>query len=231
MRQLTSKAVDEKWVGTARLPARRLEDTLELPVVEHVRYVPVLLPYQRKKRKWPWVLAVLGLMCLGCCGGVAAWAKPWVEQYPATVATTAVVAGLTSVDDRTAERIATRLRAAIDTEQLDEARFSMVYAQQPDRLGHLIVFGTTRFVTDPKKDLDAGLAKLVDDLRLTELRDVDAGPLGGRQRCAAGKLDGKALALCAWADHGSMGVGLFPGRTVEASSPILQTIRAAVISR
>jgi hypothetical protein len=189
------------------------------------------MPYPRRRRKWPWVLAVLGLMCLGCCGGVVALARPWLDQYPATVSTAATVNGLSVVQDHAAERTAARLHTSIDTQQLDEARYTIVYAQQPDRFGHVILFGTTRFVSDPKKDLDAALDALADDLRLTEVRTVDAGPLGGHERCATGRLDGKTAAVCAWADHGSVGVGLFPGRTVEAGSPMLQTIRGAIIHR
>ena len=119
----------------------------------------------------------------------------------------------------------------MESSQLDEARFIIVYADQTNRQSRVTVFGTTRFVTDPKKDLDAALGKLTDDLQLNGVREVDAGPLGGEQRCGTGKLDGKAVALCAWADHGSLGVALFAGRSVEASHDRLQDIRNAVIQR
>lgn len=236
------------WVGSASVP--RYEETLDLPVHERVppappeiryvpvpvygpppRYAPPQVIMKRRRRKWPWVLGFFALLCLGCCGGCVAWARPYYEQYPATAVTTAAVTGLKIVDDTAATRTGERLRGAVESSQLDEARFIIVYADQTNRQSRVTVFGTTRFVTDPKKDLDAALGKLTDDLQLNGVREVDAGPLGGEQRCGTGKLDGKAVALCAWADHGSLGVALFAGRSVEASHDRLQDIRNAVIQR
>jgi hypothetical protein len=50
-------------------------------------------------------------------------------------------------------------------------------------------------------------------------------------RCANGRKDGKAIAVCGWADHGSMAVALFVGRTIEQSAPILKDLREAIIER
>jgi hypothetical protein len=250
-----------KWIGTAALPARRLEDTLDLPVDERVppppeiRYVPVPVPvyppkygppppvrygppppryaappqYRKKHRKWPWVLLTLMLACGGCCGGAFLWSKQIYDQYPATAATDAAVAGLTAVEDTSADKIVSRLRGTIDTEQVDEARFSVVYRDTSKR--RVTVFGTTRLVTDPKKAIDASMTGLTSQLQLTDVHKVDAGPLGGQERCGTGRVDGRSVAVCAWADHGSMGVGLFAGRSIEGSSPMLQDIRAAIIQR
>jgi hypothetical protein len=260
-----------KWIGTAALPARRLEDTLDLPVEERVppppeiRYVPVpvyppsyappphkpprygppqygppphkpprygpppLPQYRKKRRKWPWVLLTMMLACGGCCGGAFLWSKQSYDQYPATAATDAAVAGLTAVDDGSADKIVSRLRGTVDTEQIDEARFSVVYRDMSKR--RVTVFGTTRLVTDPKKALDASMTQLTSQLQLSDVHKVDAGPLGGQERCGTGRLDGRSVAVCAWADHGSVGVGLFAGRSVEGSAPTLQEIRAAIIQR
>lgn len=257
-----------KWIGTAALPARRLEDTLDLPIDERVppppeiRYVPVPVPvyppkygppppkrqppprypprhpprypppgyqYRKKTRKWPWVLLTMVLLCGGCCGGAFLWSKQIYDQYPATAATDAAVAGLTAVDDANADKVVSRLRGAIDTEQIDEARFSIVYRDTNKR--RVTVFGTTRLVTDPKKAIDTSMTELTGELQLTDVHKVDAGPLGGQERCGTGRLDGRSISMCAWTDHGSVGVGIFSGRSIEASSPMLQEIRAAIIQR
>lgn len=247
-----------KWIGTAALPARRLDDTLDLPIEERVppppeiRYVPVPVypprygppprngppprvpphippQYRRKRRKWPWVLLTMALLCGGCCGGAFLWSKQIYDQYPASAATDATVAGLTAVEDATAAQVVSRLRGSIDTEQIDEARFSVVYRDTNKR--RVTVFGTTRLVADPKKAIDASMTRLTDELQLTDVHKVDAGPLGGQERCGTGRLDGRSISMCAWADHGSMGVGLFAGRSIEASSPMLQEIRGSIIQR
>jgi hypothetical protein len=139
------------------------------------------------------------------------------------------VAGLTAVEDATADKVVGQLRGAIDTEQIDEARFSIVYRDTSKR--RVTVFGTTRLVTDPKNAIDASMTQLTGELQLTDVHKVDAGPLGGQERCGTGRLDGRSISMCAWADHGSMGVGIFAGRSIEASSPKLQEIRAAIIQR
>ena len=171
----------------------------------------------------------MALLCAGCCGGGFLWSKQIYDQYPATAATSAAVAGLTAIEDATAEQVVDQLRGTIDTEQIDEARFSVVYRDTSRR--RVTVFGTTRFVGDPKKALAASVAQLTTQLQLTDVHKVDAGPLGGQEQCGTGRLDGRAVTMCAWADHGSMGVGLFPGRSIEASSPMLQDIRGAIIQR
>jgi hypothetical protein len=210
------------------------------PGYQPLRYQPPGYPapgygpppvFKRRRRKWPWVLLFSMLLCAGCCGGCYALTKPFSEQYPATATTTAAVTGLTIVEDAAARRTADRLRPAIDTGQLDEVRFTVVYADQRNRQSRITVFGTTRFVADPRKDLNTALGKLADELKLTGLRKVDAGELGGEQRCGTGRLDGTAVALCAGGDHGSIGVALFAGRGIEASSPVMQSIRATVIVR
>jgi hypothetical protein len=195
------------------------------------RSAPPPPQYRRRRRKWPWVLLFLFALCAGCCGGAYAIARPYWDEYPATAEIDAKVAGLNPVEDKTAQKTADRLRKAVESDQVDEARFTVVYADPGNKQSRVTVFGTTRFITDPKKDLDAAMGKLTADLQLANLREVDAGALGGEQRCGTGKLDGKAVSMCAWADHGSMGVAVFAARTVEASSPILQNIRAGVIQR
>jgi hypothetical protein len=222
-----------KWIGAAPVP-RKLPDTLDLPAEEpvyepRVAYRPPAPP--RRRRKWPWVFAFFALCCLGVCGGCVAYVKPFYDQYPATAATGATVTGLTVVHESASTGTARRLSERIGTGQLDESRFSVVYAEAGNSRKRATVFGGTRFVVDPPKDLGTSFDKLRGELALNGVQDVDPGPLGGVQRCGTGRLDGRTVAVCAWADHGSLGVGLFTGRSVADSAPLLQAIRAAIIRR
>ena len=234
---------------------RQFEDTLDLPVVQEpaappqIRYVPVPVPgpppphgayppagyqpprYRRRRRKWPWVMLLLAALCLGCCGGAVAWAKPYWDQYPATAVPGATVPGLTKIEDSTAKRNADRLRKSIDSDHLDEADFTAVYQDVDNRQQRVTVFGATRFIVDPERDLDASLRKLTADLQLKDVREVDEGPFGGHQRCGTGRLAEQAISVCAWADHGSIAVALFTRRTLEESGPMLHNIRGSLIQR
>lgn len=238
------------------LRRRFVDETLDLPLAERpgpavpVTAVPVTavpVPYRpppvynppppappappARRRKWPWVLLIMAMLCTGCCGGCALWVRPFLQQYPATASTTATVTGLTIVDDKAATRTAQALLKRIGTEQIDEQRFTIVYADANNAQRKIMLAGTTRFVGDPAKDLDAALDRLTPDLALTNRRQVAPGPLGGQQRCGTGKLDGRVVSVCAWADHGSVAVAAFLARDVDASSVMLQAIRAAVIQR
>jgi hypothetical protein len=186
---------------------------------------------RRRRRKWPWVLLVMVLACGGCCGVVYRWGKQYYDQYPSAADTGATVTGLATVDDATATKGAEGLRAAFDSDQLDEARFTAVYADRTNGRARITVFGTTRFITDPKKALTSGVQKLTPKLELTGVRDVDAGSLGGEEQCGAGRYSGKTVSVCVWADHGSMGGAVFAGRGIATSGPLLQTIRQSIIRR
>jgi hypothetical protein len=233
-----------KWIGAAPVP-ERLPDTLDLPAHEQVyerpRYAPPPSPPRyapppyalprRRRRKWPWVFAFFVVCCVGACLGVFAYVKPFYDEYPSTATTTATVTGLTPVRDTALADAARRLSKTIDTGQIDESTFSVVYAESGNSRKRAVVFGSTRFVADPPKDLGTSLDKLRGDLELTGVRDVDAGVLGGVQRCGTGQLDGRGVAVCGWADHGVVGVGLFTNRSVTDSATLLQTIRGAIIRR
>jgi hypothetical protein len=177
------------------------------------------------------VLLVMLVFCGGCCGLSYRWGKQFYDQYPSAADVTATVTGLTAIDDAAAAKSAETMRRAFDSDQLDEARFTVVYADTTNSRAKITVFGTTRFITDPKKALTDGLQKLTPIVELSGVRDVSAGSLGGQERCGEGRLSGKTVSVCAWADHGSLGGAVFTSRGIDTSGPLLQQIRESVIQR
>ncbi|HET8683323.1 MAG TPA: hypothetical protein VFM54_15855, partial [Micromonosporaceae bacterium] len=89
----------------------------------------------------------------------------------------------------------------------------------------------TQFRWSPEQDLIRELDRLSQKLSLTDLAEADPGRLGGHMRCGRGRVEGRAVSVCGWADHGSMAVGTFPGRNVQDSAELLRTLRAALINR
>ena len=56
-----------------------------------------------------------------------------------------------------------------------------------------------------------------------DVHDVDAGKLGGVMRCGVTVDKEGDIAVCGWADNGSVAVALFPGRPVaDAAKAMLQ---------
>ena len=67
---------------------------------------------------------------------------------------------------------------------------------------------------------------------MTGLHDVAAGDLGGTMKCGTTKSDDGDLAVCGWADHGSLALAMFPGRTdAEAAPTLIRQIRNAAQTR
>ncbi len=185
----------------------------------------------RRRRRWPWVLLVLGVLTAACCCGVPALiAKPFFDEYPATVALPAQAAGLVRVDDQDSRRVTANLKRRVQVEYLiTDDVFAAVYTQPETSGNNVTLLGAARFIFDPGKDLSSALGKL-SKLSVTDVRSADAGPLGGELSCGVGD-GGTATAVCGWADHGSIGVAIFPGRSTEESARLLRGLRAAVITR
>jgi hypothetical protein len=226
-----------QWEDTLDLPAA--PRTLDLPAAPpqpparhprppQVRYVPVVPPgYRpRRRRKWPWVLLVMFLLCAGCCGGSYAWARQWWVQYPASVNLEATVPGLTKVNDASSRKTAEQLQASLTSDHLDEEGFVAVYRDEDRHT--VLLFGVTRFITDPGRDLEASLRKLGTKVQVQNVREVDAGVLGGEQRCAAGR---QSSTICGWSDHGMIAIAVFPGTGLERAATATTNLRASVTVR
>jgi hypothetical protein len=152
------------------------------------------------------------------------------QQYPATATVPAEAAGMTLRNDRESTRTVRELEIEARTHNwLAEDTFAAVYDGGPG--WRVTLYGTTGFRLAPKSDLEAEISRLTDSLQLTDVQDVDAGPLGGYQSCGLG-VDGRDdFVLCAWADHGSLGVGTFSAGSLRDSAEALQELRASIVAR
>ena len=192
-------------------------------------YPPALRP---RRRRWPWVLGMFALITVWCCGCCLAWLRPYAEQYPATAALPPQAAGLAKRDDSTATATATALEVMVRSRYwLAEDTFAAVYAEPQTGRRQVIIFGATLLLFDPEKDLRTRFNELTGELSLTDIRTVDAGPAGGHQRRADGRRDGQPVAVCGWADHGSIAIGIFSERTVGGERGAAAATPAAIITR
>ncbi|GAA2625591.1 hypothetical protein GCM10010399_66310 [Dactylosporangium fulvum] len=248
-----------QWEDTLDLPVE--PQTLQQPAAPpqpEIRYIPVPVPshphagygplphgyrppppgyappppvYRRRRRKWPWVLLFLFALCAGCCGGSYAWARPYWVQYPASVDTAATVPGLTRTDDAAAKKTAEQLRTSLTSDHLDESGFTVTYQDAANRQQRVIVFGATRFITDPARDLDASIRKLGTKIQISDVRKVDPGVFGGEQRCAASRMDGRSAAVCGWSDHGVIAIAVFTGKSVDQAAATTRNLRGSIVRR
>ncbi|WFE29832.1 hypothetical protein O7623_11880 [Solwaraspora sp. WMMD791] len=155
-----------------------------------------------------------------------------LQQKDATLVPTPEAAGLvrdnsTSARD-TAEYLHSAFAAGID---LDRSS-AVVYRDPADPDRSVLFFGGTTTLWSPERDLDT-LIGLVGDEEgaVSGLRGVPAGRYGGVMKCGSTPADAEEMPVCGWADHGSIAVALFPGRTVDEAADLLQRLRDDIQQR
>ncbi|MEO3929152.1 hypothetical protein ABGB07_35645 [Micromonosporaceae bacterium B7E4] len=178
---------------------------------------------------------VLGSVLAVTLAGAAVFGSvSWriLQQKDATLAAPVEVAGLTRDESEGALATIEYLRTAVNAEINFAESFGAVYADPagPDR--SVLLFGGTTLVWQPERDLDR-LFDLAseEDSTVAGVHEVDAGALGGVMKCGTAPIRDGELVFCGWADHGSIAMGMFPGRSLDESAALLRDIRETVQSR
>jgi len=173
-------------------------------------------------------IVLLSLLAVGLIGAATVVYAGWQisSQKDASLTAPAQIGSLTldeSEDGKsTADYLQTALAAEID---LDKA-IGAVYADPAKN--NVLFLGATGLIWSPEKDLDTAFGLISDNQgAVTDLHKVDPGKLGGTMKCGTTKSDDGDLAVCGWADHGSVALAMFPGHTTTDSAALLLKIREA----
>ncbi len=185
-----------------------------------------------RKRRWPWVLGIFGLLCAICCGLCAFATVPVWEQYPSKLAKMPEeVAGLKRDPSDVVKVIALAAAERLRLEWNIDDAFADNYIDPKSAQRHIITFGATLLVWNPGGDLDAAIKR--EGQNLSDVQPFPAGRLGGYLKCANGKDDReKPVVLCAWTDHGSMGMSICYGhRPMPECADFLRQLRERILIR
>jgi hypothetical protein len=98
------------------------------------------------------------------------------------------------------------------------------YAADSDPGRPVLVAAATHLILNPGSQLDAGLRAI----QVGTVVRVDPGFLGGTTECGHTR-DG--LLVCAWADHGSIGLVAGYGRDVDDTAALMREVRAEILHR
>ncbi|MFY1651549.1 hypothetical protein ACN27J_11715 [Solwaraspora sp. WMMB762] len=168
-------------------------------------------------------LAALGVLGVGLLGSTG---LRIVAQKDASLSAPDEAAGLVRDDGEqarsTADYLHSAFAAGIDLDQSTAA----VYRDPSAADRSVLVFGGTALLWSPEHDLDA-LLEIVGDEEgsVTGVHQVPAGTYGGVMKCGSTPTGDQEMPVCGWADHGSIAVALFPGRTVGESAALLADLR------
>ena len=173
-------------------------------------------------------IILAGLLAVGVAGAAVVSITGWrvMSQKDATLAAPAELSGL-KVDDSedgrsTADYLTTALSAEIDFDKTVGA----VYRDGTNPSKGVLFFGGTTLIWSPSSDLESAFDLIADDQgSVTGVHDVTAGSLGGTMKCGATATSDGDMSVCGWADHGSLAVGLFPGRPENESATLLRAFR------
>lgn len=162
--------------------------------------------------------------------GPMAW-DVWSEK-DVKITTPTKVAGLALDDSQGAHDTIDYLRTAIETGVSLDKTTGAVYADEAGESRSVLFVGGTGVLVTPEQVLSKTFGLITDDAGgVDSVHDVPAGPLGGVMRCGTTKTEGTPMAVCGWADHGSLGIAMFPNRPVDQSAELLRTMRKAMQSR
>lgn len=173
-------------------------------------------------------IALGAALAVGVAGAAVLGTAGWrvMEQRDTTLTPPNSVAGLTrdvSGDAaETAEYLRTALAAGVDL----DGTVAAVYTDPASRDRSVLFFGGTALLLSPGRELDGVLDLLNGEAgEVRDVREVPAGELGGVMRCGSVTAPEGAMAVCGWADHGSVAVAMFPKRPVAESANLMRTLR------
>ncbi|MEU4220017.1 hypothetical protein [Actinoplanes sp. NPDC026623] len=177
-------------------------------------------------------IVLSSLLAVGLAGasviGYAGWRI--ASQKDATLAVPAKIAGLTLDNSEDGRATGDYLQTALSAEvELDDA-VGVVLTDESGK--DVLFFGGTTLIWTPENDLDTAFGLIADEQgAVTGLHDVPAGPLGGTMKCGTTRSDGADMPVCGWADHGSLALAMFPGRTEADAATLFEGIRSVAQKR
>jgi hypothetical protein len=214
----------DPWGGRAAVPH---------PVPEPANSGPqVIFVEVPRKRRWPWVLGTLALMMMLCCGLCGVIISPLFGEYPSRIRQTpADVAGLQRDDNALVQLITAEANFRLRASEFVDESFVDVFKDPKSSDRGVVAFGGTGLIWDPEKTLADTIKGAGPNL--WDVTPFPPGTMGGQLKCGDGKdNEGKAVVMCAWIDHGSMGIGVFYGkRSKQDSASFMRALREAVIIR
>ncbi|WP_089158083.1 hypothetical protein [Micromonospora sp. NBS 11-29] len=190
---------------------------------------PERRPTSRRRR-----IALAAVLVVALAGAGALGLGGWrvLREKDARLDRPAGVAGLTRDDSERARSTADYLRDGLAADIDLDRSYGAVYTDPADARRSVLLFGGTTLLWQPERDLDTLFTLMADETgRVAGLREVDAGRLGGVMKCGTTSGDGGDFAVCGWADHGTVVLGMFPGRPVDAAATLFKQIREGVQHR
>ncbi|GII22800.1 hypothetical protein [Planosporangium mesophilum] len=184
-------------------------------------------PTSSRRRRLAVIGGAAAALVLAAAFAPVAWDR--LNHKDVRIDTPPRLAGLVLDDSQGAHETIDYLRTAVQTGVSLEKTTGAVYADEAGQSRSVLFIGGTGRISSPDEALTKTFQLISDESGGVEsVQVVPAGPLGGVMRCGSTKTDGGSMAVCGWADGGSLGVAMFPNRPTEESAELLRTMRKAM---
>jgi hypothetical protein len=163
----------------------------------------------------------------------AAGGTPTTESTPSTTSNITVtepktLGGRPKLTDAQYATLADQLRSGLTDVPHATATVGALYGT-PAKRDIVVVVAAATPIDDPQRELDSRyLGAGIGGLKVSDITSADPGPLGGVVKC--GKADDKNLdmAMCGWADDGSVGWIMFFFTSVKSAKAEFPKLRGQI---
>ncbi|WDZ87635.1 hypothetical protein [Micromonospora cathayae] len=138
------------------------------------------------------------------------------------------LAGRPKSTDAKLQKLSDELVREMKSKLSDDTGVVGAFYGSPDDRNMVMLVAASAFVLSPESELDDAIEGVTKDLSVTGMTAIAPGPLGGVAKCGDGKSADVSLGVCAWADHGSVGLVVVFFSSAAAAAAEFGTIRAAV---
>ncbi|MFI7514766.1 hypothetical protein ACIBVK_14895 [Micromonospora echinofusca] len=125
---------------------------------------------------------------------------------------------------KAADDMVRELRASVN----GETGVAGAFYGSADERNMVMVIAAASFVLNPERELDDAIKGISKDLAVTKMTTIAPGPQGGLAKCGDGESAGVPLGVCAWADHGSVGMIVMFFSSAAASAAEFVAIRGQI---
>lgn len=200
---------------------------------------PPAPPPAKKSRVGMIVLIVIAALVV-LCGGVAAVAyfalrddvESAVDAANTRVEAPETLLGRAKMTDPKLVQAANEMVESMKKEISNETGAVGAFYGDPAKQDMIMIAAASGLVRNPETELDDAFREIGSSgLKVSTPTEVDAGPLGGHAKCADGTAEEVPVAMCVWADNGSVGVVAFYFKKVDQIKAEFVTIRGEVEKR
>ncbi|GAA1605718.1 hypothetical protein [Actinoplanes couchii] len=169
-------------------------------------------PPAKKSKAVPIVLISLAIVLVLCVGGTTVFYLIGKNAEDAaakiSIAEPATLGGLAKLNSAEFEEITADMEKELAQYPGAESSFGAIYGSPEDK-NMVAALATKATIADPQKELDASFTTFGQSSKVNGIVDVGTGTLGGVAQCGTSAISGIDVAICGWADEGSVGMIMY----------------------